>query len=156
MTMILRKVPRFARSQTDDTSAQETDARSRERDRVLGADSPDRSASKTYRRVELMNWLRDVHGLEAAHAGAVATRLLSTAPRIRGAFLRWWLTGQVEDLEVEGFSLRRLVNERGMSPIGALLTLSLLAADERVTPEELDRRRGGDLELDETLERAGA
>ncbi len=155
--MVLRNVPRFARTQTtDDSPAHTSAARGRERDRALGADSADRSAAKTYRRVELMNWLREVHGLEATHAGAVATRLLSTAPRIRGAFLRWWLTGQVEDLEVEGFSLRRLVNERGMSPIGALLTLSLLTADERVTPEELSRGEEGDLDLDETLERAGA
>lgn len=154
--MVLRRVPRFARPQIDDAHASDMELRDRERDRALGARSPDRSAAKAYRRVELMNWLREVHGLEAAHAGAVATRLLSTAPRIRGAFLRWWLTGQVDDLEVEGFSLRRLVNDRDMSPIGALLTLSLLAADERVTPEELGDRREGDLELAETLERAGA
>lgn len=154
--MVLRKVPRFARTQIADDSSPDGELRDRERDRALGARSPDRSAAKIYRRVELMNWLREQHGLEAAHADAVATRLLSTAPRIRGAFLRWWLTGQVEDLEVEGYSLRRLVNERGMSPIGALLTLSLLAADERVTPEELAERSQGDLDLEETLERAEA
>lgn len=153
---VLRNVPRFARTRTDPSPTGATRTRTRERDRALGAASPDRSAAKTYRRVELMNWLREEHGLEAAHAGAVATRLLSTAPRIRGAFLRWWLTGHVEDLEVEGFSLRRLVNERGMSPIGALLTLSLLAVDERVTPEELAGSGEGDLELEVTLERAGA
>lgn len=155
--MILRNVPRFARPQDDRRQpASDSDRRERERERTLGAASPDRSAAKTYRRVELMNWLREEHGLEAAHAGAVATRLLSTAPSVRGAFLRWWLTGHVEDLEVEGFSLRRLVHEKGMSPIGAMLTLSLLAADERVTPEELEERSTGDLELSETLERAGA
>lgn len=155
--MVIRKVPRFARTQiTADDGSSDPELRDRERDRALGARSPYRSAAKIYRRVELMNWLREEHGLGAAHAGAVATRLLSTAPRIRGAFLRWWLTGQVEDLEVEGYSLRRLVNDRGMSPIGALLTLSLLAADERVTPEELADRRQGDLDLEETLERAEA
>lgn len=155
--MILRNVPRFARTNDHgDHRSSDPGQREGERERSLGASSPDRSAAKTYRRVELMSWLREEHGLEAAHAGAVATRLLSTAPSVRGAFLRWWLTGHVEDLEVEGYSLRRLVREKGMSPIGAMLTLSLLAADERVTPEELDERSSGDLELSETLERAGA
>lgn len=155
--MIIRNIPRFARTQqARDDGGPSRDLRDRERVRALGAGSTDRSAAKTYRRVELMNWLREEHGLQAAHADAVAARLLSTAPRIRGAFLRWWLTGQVEDLEVEGYSLRRLVHEKGMSPIGALLTLSLLATDERVRPEELDERRDGDLDLEETLERAGA
>lgn len=154
--MILRKVPRFARLQDEHASSTDPELRDRERARTLGPDSADRSAAKTYRRVELVNWLRETHGLDDTHAAAVATRLLSTAPRVRGAFLRWWLTGRVDDLEVEGYSLRRLVHDRGMSPIGALLTLSLLAADERVTPQELGRRREGDLDLEETLARAEA
>lgn len=153
--MILRNVPRFARRH-EGREASSPDPGRRERERSLGGASPDRSAAKSYRRVELVNWLREQHGLEPAHAGAVATRLLSTAPDVRGAFLRWWLTGHVEDLQVEGYSLRRLVREKGMSPIGAMLTLSLLAADERVTPQELEERRDGDLGLEETLERAGA
>lgn len=149
--MVLRNVPRFARPE----APREETAADAERLRQLGADSPDRSAAKTYRRVELVDWLRERHGLEPAHAGAVASRLLASAPRIRGAFLRWWLTGQLEDLEVDGYGLRRLVREKEMSVIGALLTLSLLAADERVTPGELDEHDGGDLALEETLERAG-
>lgn len=150
--MVLRNVPRFARSDAADDASLASD----ERVRSLGADSPDRSAAKIYRRVELIGWLRRQHGLGAAHAGAVARRLLSAAPRVRGAFLRWWLTGRVADLEVEGYSLRRLVREKGMSVIGALLTLSLLGAGDRVTPEDLDDRRDGDPELERTLERVEA
>lgn len=155
--MVIRNVPRFARPQeTRGETNREPDVRERERDRSLGAASRDHSAAKTYRRVELVRWLREEHGLGAHHAGAVATRLLSTAPRVRGAFLRWWLTGRVEDLEVEGYSLRRLVGEKGMSPMGALLTLSLLAADERVRPEELEGRSAGELDVEEALIRAEA
>lgn len=153
--MVLRNVPRFARrEQRPDPRTSDGENRIRERQRLLGADSSARSAAKTYRRVELVRWLRERHGLGAAHAGAVATRLLCAAPRIRGAFLRWWLTGQVEALTVRGYGLRRLVREKGMSPVGALLTLSLLAADERVTPGELDARPEGELDVSEALERA--
>lgn len=114
-----------------------------------------RAAAKRFRELELTGWLVERHGLDADHARAVAIRLLSSTPRIRGAFQKWWLTGRVEDLEVEGYSLRRLVEEKGMTPFGALLTLSLLEAGGRVSGAEIDRR-SGDFDVRETLELVGA
>lgn len=150
----LRHVPRFARREAPEdtyTPSPEDEARK------LVAEPVRRAAAKRFRQVELTNWLVEQRGLEPGHARAVAVRLLSSTPRIRGAFQKWWLTGRVDDIEVEGYSLRRLVEEKGMSPFGALLTLSLLESDDRrMTREDVDGRRPGDIDLDEALDLAGA
>lgn len=154
--MVLRNVPRFARREAD-LSPRPSPAESRPEDgapRSRPARGRARSAAKLFREIELTRWLMTTHDLGPAHARAVADRLLSSAPRVRGAFHRWWLTGLVEDLEVEGFNLRRLVEEKKMSPLGALLTLSLLEGP--VSGEEIEAREDGDLDLTEALDRTGA
>lgn len=148
--MALRHIPRFARPQArDDAGSPEEEARK------LEVPPARRAAAKRFREIELTNWLVERRGLDPAHARAVAIRLLSSTPRIRGAFQRWWLTGRVDDIEVEGYSLRRLVEEKGMSPFGALLTLSLLETGLGVTSRELASRERGDIDLDETLKAVG-
>lgn len=149
--MILRRVPRFARLDSDPedggaTPTVEVAPAARSGDRP-------RSAAKSFRRMELTRWLVKRHGLDPQHARSVADRLLASTPALRGAFRRWWLTGGIEDVEVEGYSLRRLVEEKGMSPLSALLALSLLQVDSAVSREDLDRRPPGDLQPEEALER---
>lgn len=149
--MVLRRVPRFARPDTDPhdrpaNSTVEIAPAARSGDRF-------RSAGKAFRRMELARWLVQRHGLDPQHARSVADRLLASAPALRGAFRRWWLTGGIDDVEVEGYSLRRLVEEKEMSPLGALLALSLLQVDSAASGEDLDRRPAGDLRPEEALER---
>lgn len=150
--MAIRHVPRFARAEGREagwSGSPEHEARK------LEAPPSRRAAAKRFREVELTNWLVEARGLEPGHARAVAIRLLSSTPRIRGAFQKWWLTGRIEDIEVEGYSLRRLVEEKGMSAFGALLTLSLLETGLGVTSRELEAREPGDIDLDETLTAVG-
>lgn len=150
----LRHVPRFARREASREEYRPTPEE--EADKLL-TEPTRRAAAKRFRQVELTNWLVERRGLEPEHARAVAIRLLSSTPRIRGTFQKWWLTGRAEDVEVEGYSLRRLVDEKGMSPFGALLTLSLLESeDRRITGEDVEHRREGDLEIAEALELTGA
>lgn len=150
----LRHVPRFARREAPREAYDSTPEE--EAEKLVTA--PDRrAAAKRFRQIELTNWLVQKRGLEPEHARAVAIRLLSSTPRVRGAFQRWWLTGRVDDIEVEGYSLRRLVDEKGMSPFGALLTLSLLESDDRtMTREDLERRQAGDIDIEEALDLTGA
>lgn len=151
--MTIRHVPRFARTDGREpgwAGSPEHEARK------LESPPSRRAAAKRFREIELTNWLVESRGLDPAHARAVAIRLLSSTARIRGAFQRWWLTGRIEDIEVEGYSLRRLVEEKGMSPFGALLTLSLLETGLGVTSRELEEREPGDIDLDEALTAAGA
>ena len=144
----VRHVPLFARPGTprgaDGPSPQDEE-------RKLVNPPQRRSAAKRFRELELTDWLVEQHELAPDHARAVAVRLLSSTPRIRGAFQRWWLTGRVDDVTVEGYNLRRLVREKGMSPLGALLTLSLLEAGHGLSGEDLDVRGHGDIDVDEAL-----
>lgn len=145
----MRHVPLFARPGTPrgaDAPAPEDEARKLERPPQR------RAAAKRFREIELTEWLVDQHELVPEHARAVAIRLLSSTPRIRGAFQRWWLTGRVDDVSVEGYNLRRLVEEKGMSPLGALLTLSLLEGGRGLSGADLERRGHGDLRVDEALQ----
>lgn len=145
----MRHVPLFARPATPrgaDAPAPEDEARK------LVRPPQRRAAAKRFREIELADWLVERHELDPDHARAVAIRLLSSTPRIRGAFQRWWLTGRVDDVTVEGYNLRRLVEEKGMSPLGALLTLSLLEAGRGLSGADVDRREHGDLRVEEALE----
>lgn len=147
--MVLRRIPTFARS--EDAGRETRPERS---EALRPASVPwGPSASKIFRTLELTHWLVDVHGLDPEHAEAMAQRLLSSAPSIRGAFYRWWKTGVLEELEIEGYGLRRLVEDKGMSVLGALLTLSLLARQGETTREELDRREAGEIHLEEAVRR---
>lgn len=144
----MRHVPLFARPGTPRGADGPTPE---DEERKLVRPPQRRSAAKRFREIELTEWLVEQHELDPDHARAVAVRLLSSTPRIRGAFQRWWLTGRVDDVTIQGYSLRRLVREKGMSPLGALLTLSLLEAGRGLSGADLDGRERGDIDVDAAL-----
>lgn len=146
----IRGVPRFARRETPRGADGPTPD---EEANKLRHPPRRRAAAKRFRELELTEWLAQHHELEPEHARAVAIRLLSSTSRIRGAFQKWWLTGRVEDVTIEGYNLRRLVEEKGMSPLGALLTLSLLESGRSLSRDELDGRENGDIDMNEALTR---
>jgi hypothetical protein len=63
------------------------------------------------------------------HARSVAKRLQAAAPPVRAAFLEWWTTGRISDLTIEGYSIDKLMKERRMNPVAALLLLDWLARE---------------------------
>ena len=138
--MIIRKTPRFARRETP---SMRRGGGNEQTARQVAAFRGLQSASKAYRRIEILEWLMSQYEFEPEHAEAIATRLLDSGPALRGAFLRWWVTGKIGKVEVAGYTLRGLVHDRGMHPIGALLTLSLLTLDPEVAKRELKRIEGG-------------
>ncbi len=149
--MTLRHVPRFARPEAPrDAYA----ASPREEADKLTRVPERRAAAKRYRELEVTDWLIETRGLDPEHARAMAVRLLSSTPRLRGAFQKWWLTGRVENVEVDGYSLRRLVEEKEMTPLGALLTLSLLETGREVSGRDVEARAAGDPDPEEALEAA--
>ena len=137
--MVIRKTPRFARRETP--SAQRG-GDNENLSRQITTFRELHSASKAFRRIEILEWLISEYEFAPEHAEAIATRLLHSAPALRGAFLRWWVTGKIEEIEVEGYTLRGLIRERGMHPIGALLALSLLTIDPEAARLELERIEG--------------
>lgn len=136
--MILRKTPRFARRETPSIRRGDNDQVARQ----IAAFRELHSASKAYRRIEILEWLISEYEFSPEHAEAIAARLLDSAPALRGAFLRWWVTGKIEEIEVDGYTLHGLVHEQGMHPIGALLALSLLTIDPEAARLELERIEG--------------
>lgn len=59
-------------------------------------------------------------------AALVAEKILACAPDLQRAFTTWWENGELPSVEVEGYSVERLMLEHGMNPIAALLTLDFL------------------------------
>lgn len=146
--MTLRHVPRFARPEAPRDAYAATPE---EEARKLTEAPARRAAAKRYRELEVTDWLVETRSLDPEHARAMAIRLLSSTPKLRGAFQKWWLTGRVENVEVDGYSLRRLVDEKGMTPMGALLTLSLLEAGGTVSGRDVEARDQGDPDPEEAL-----
>jgi len=68
-------------------------------------------------------------GYPQAGAQLVADKLADASPDIQDAFMRWWTTGRLpdpENLEIEGYTVQRLMEEHGMKPVAAFLTLDWL------------------------------
>lgn len=133
--MVVRKVPRFAREEGPRARAPDGSARAEAHGRY-------HSAAKALRRAEVARWLVREYRFSPDQAEAVVRRLLEAAPEIRGAFLRWWATGKLEDVRVAGHGLEDLVRERGMHPVGAMLALSLLRLEPEAATREIRRIEG--------------
>jgi HD-like signal output (HDOD) protein len=68
-------------------------------------------------------------GFSAQSAELTAGDLLSCSQVVLDAFVRWWRTGELGNLEVEGISAAKLTSEHGLTPVGAFLMLNWLLAD---------------------------
>lgn len=65
-------------------------------------------------------------GYSEKGAELVARQLAQLDPKLADAFSRWWRDGSTTDIEIEGFTVQRLMNEHRMNPIAAFLTLNWL------------------------------
>jgi len=65
-------------------------------------------------------------GYSEKGAELVTRQLLQLDPKLADAFARWWQDGNTTDIEIEGFTMQRLINEHDMNPIAAFLTLDWL------------------------------
>ncbi len=75
-------------------------------------------------------------------AEAAAQDLSSADPRVMRAFWRWWNTGELDNsLVIEGYTVRRLMEERQQQPVAAFRLLAWLAADPATALRRLQRRR---------------
>lgn len=65
-------------------------------------------------------------GYSESGARILAEKLIACSPQIKSAIVAWWETGDLADLEIEGFTVQQLVEQHGMKPIAAFLTLDWL------------------------------
>jgi hypothetical protein len=72
-----------------------------------------------------------------------ANRMLAFRSPVRELFLRWWTTGETPDTAgsaetaIEGYTMARLMNDYGMEPLGALLTLDWLMREPEIASTAL-------------------
>ena len=75
---------------------------------------------------ELLTGLVERHGYSQVGAAVVAARLLRLQPQLHEEFERWWQTGSLPSIDIEGFTTDRLMREQQLNPIAAILTLDWL------------------------------
>ena len=80
----------------------------------------------------IASWLMSDQGYPRERAAALAGKILNCASFIQAGFEQWWQTKQLPELEVEGVTLKLLIEEHNMKPVAAFLTLDWLLRD----PEE--------------------
>jgi|GEM_PF-579734 len=88
--------------------------------------SSDRLPSEPLDRHAIMHRLVSELGYSDRGASLVTDRLEASDARIQSGFLKWWNTGQIESVEVEGYDVQRLMREHQFNPIAAFLTLDWL------------------------------
>jgi hypothetical protein len=62
-------------------------------------------------------------------AKLVASDLAAAGEPVLSAFVQWWETGTLPLVEVEGYTVSRLVEEQGLHPVAAFLALDWLRRD---------------------------
>ena len=91
---------------------------------------------------EVVRRLTEEYGYPPEGARMVADKLMGCSPQVWAAFGVWWESGDVGDLEIEGYTVQRLAAEHGMKPIAAFLTLDWLVREPQRALTSL--RRGHD------------
>lgn len=79
-------------------------------------------------------------GYPSAQAPGVAERLLALPEPFSDAFLLWMDSGELAQVESDGYSLRSLVEGHGVKMPGAILTLDWLRRDPEAARQTIHRR----------------
>jgi len=93
-------------------------------------------------RDEIIKRLVREFGYADWHAPRVADDIASFALPIAEAFSRWWQTGELPTMDVEGYTAARLAAEWHLQPVAVFLTLDWLLRDPEQAVAAL--RRGYD------------
>lgn len=73
-------------------------------------------------------------------AALVADKLAACNPKILDSFSKWWQDGELDQtLNVEGYTLSRLIQDHSQKPIAAYLTLDWLIRDKDAALEVINR-----------------
>lgn len=75
-----------------------------------------------------------------AGARSLAQKLVALSPAVKEVFVEWWCTGDLDtELEIEEYTLKRLIEERSLKPIAAFLTLNWLLREPATARPVVDR-----------------
>lgn len=73
-------------------------------------------------------------------AQIVADKLVACTSLIKEIFSHWWQTGELSNIQVEGYTIQQLIEQHSMKPIAAILTLDWLARDPVAAQASLKRK----------------
>ncbi len=88
---------------------------------------------------DLLPRLKTEFGYPESGAEIIAGKLAACTPQVKEAFAHWWQTGERPDLQIEGYTTRRLIEQHSMKPIAALLTLDWLSREPAAALASLAR-----------------
>jgi hypothetical protein len=94
-------------------------------------------------REELVERLTREWGYPASGAHVVADRMSRLEPAVLEAFRQWWSSGNLPELTMAGYTVAQLMQEHGLNPMAAFLTLDWLKREPG--PARASLRRGHDL-----------
>jgi hypothetical protein len=83
--------------------------------------------------------LVDEFGYPEAGAKLIAADLAACREPVANAFLRWWDTGRMPEVEIQGYTVQRLMREQGMNPVAAFLALDWLNREPEKALQILDK-----------------
>ncbi len=96
--------------------------------------------ASTFGTADLLPRLTTELGYPTAGARLISEKLMKCNASVRAAFWQWWNTNSLDaNLEIEGYTLARLMDEHGMKPIAAFLTLDWLQREPEKAKESLAR-----------------
>jgi hypothetical protein len=88
---------------------------------------------------DVMQKLINDFGYTEQNAERAVSSLLVSASIIQKAFEQWWSDGTLDvELEVHGYTLKRLMDEYAFNPINALLTMDWLLREPDMALVALD------------------
>jgi hypothetical protein len=96
-----------------------------------------------YSQEELATELQQRTGASDENAREVAGKMLAIAPVLVNDLQKFWSDGTIARTEIEGWSMERLMRERSMKPLEALLTLDWLVREPFTASRSLTRGRDG-------------
>ena len=68
-----------------------------------------------------------------------ANKLENLVPEIKDVFEQWHLDGAIPSITLEGYTFQTLVNQFGMKPVGAFITLDWLKREPEKAARALEK-----------------
>jgi hypothetical protein len=101
----------------------------------------DKMGTPQFQPADLIPRLISEYGYSSHGAADIAAMLVACTPRVRELFWQWWQTGDMDDsLEIEGYTVARMVSKYGFKPPAAFTMLDLLQREPERALAVLNRR----------------
>jgi len=81
--------------------------------------------------MDLRKILIEKHDYKISQVDNVVKQINEFSPKVSAAFEKWLSTGEIDDTEVEGFTVKTIMEKKPMKVVAAYLTLGWLENDPK-------------------------